>query len=328
MRKLLMTLLALLLGSAWAQFAVSASSPQDGSDTLAAPGELAGTAWRLVKILSMDDSVYTPDDPARYTLEFTPDGNVRILADCNRGMGSWRSEQPGQLAFGRIASTRALCPPGSLSEKYLAQFQWVRSYTMKDAHLFLATMADGSIIEFEPLPPKVATVLGDSVRSNNAREMQAIIITQLFDRYAAENGIVAEASEIARWIDVLEKGKRAAGLTAAENLTPEEAEELKKMQHEMGRSMIRQWKINRALHEQYGGRIIAQQLGPEPLDAYRLFLQEQQKAGAFKIGNAEFEKAFWRYFTDESIHTFYPAGSDEEATAFSVPPWQRTGPDN
>jgi hypothetical protein len=27
----------------------------------------------------------------------------------------------------------------------------VRSYVMKDGHLFLATMADGSIIEFEPV---------------------------------------------------------------------------------------------------------------------------------------------------------------------------------
>jgi len=36
----------------------------------------------------------------------------------------------------------------------------VRSYVMKDHHLFLATMADGSIIEFEPLAGLESTDLG------------------------------------------------------------------------------------------------------------------------------------------------------------------------
>jgi hypothetical protein len=36
----------------------------------------------------------------------------------------------------------------------MAQFPWVRSYVTKDGGLFLATMADGSIIEFEPMPGK------------------------------------------------------------------------------------------------------------------------------------------------------------------------------
>jgi hypothetical protein len=34
----------------------------------------------------------------------------------------------------------------------MGQFQWVRSYVLENGNLFLATMADGSIIEFEPLP--------------------------------------------------------------------------------------------------------------------------------------------------------------------------------
>jgi hypothetical protein len=33
--------------------------------------------------------------------------------------------------------------------------------------------------------------------------------------------------------------------------------------------------------------------------------------------------ASWRYFTDESRHSFYEAGSDEEARAFAVPFWER-----
>jgi hypothetical protein len=32
----------------------------------------------------------------------------------------------------------------------MKQFEWVRSYVVEGGHLFLSTMADGSIIEFEP----------------------------------------------------------------------------------------------------------------------------------------------------------------------------------
>ena len=111
---------------------------------------LGGTSWRLVQIMSMDDNTYKPDDPSRYTLSFGTDGSMNVLADCNRGKGSWTSESGSQLQFGPIAATMAMCPPESLHDRYLSQFEWVRSYVMKDGHLFLATMADGSIIEFEP----------------------------------------------------------------------------------------------------------------------------------------------------------------------------------
>lgn len=115
-----------------------------------APDGLAGTAWQLVKIMSMDDSVHVPDDPSAYTLALQVDGSAAIRAGCNRGAGSWRSESKNHLKFTPIAATRALCPPGSLSEQYLAQFAWVRSYVLKGGHLFLATKADGAIIEFAP----------------------------------------------------------------------------------------------------------------------------------------------------------------------------------
>jgi len=111
---------------------------------------LAGTSWRLIQIMSMDDSTYRPDDPDRYTLSFSDDA-ISIVADCNRGTGSWTAKPTGELQFGVIAATRAMCPPESLHDRYLAQFPWVRSYVTESGHLFLATMADGAIIEFEPV---------------------------------------------------------------------------------------------------------------------------------------------------------------------------------
>jgi len=124
--------------------------PQDDNR---AASELDGTSWQLVKIMGMDDSIDEPQDRSFYTLEFGADGHAAMRADCNRAFGPWTSDSPGQLRFGLIAATRAMCPPGSLSDKFLAQFEWVRSYVLNNGNLFLATMADGAIIEFEPAPP-------------------------------------------------------------------------------------------------------------------------------------------------------------------------------
>jgi hypothetical protein len=115
----------------------------------------------------------------------------------------------------------------------------------------------------------------------------------------------------------------ASGLVAADDLTPAEKVEVDAMRRDMTRALIRQWKINKALYEHYGGRIIYQQLGPEPLDAYRRFLRQREADGAFAIRDQALEASFWRYFTDDSIHDFMAPGGADEARAFKVPPWEQ-----
>lgn len=112
--------------------------------------ELVGTSWEMVRIQSMDDRSWAPDDPSRYTLSFDPDGTAFMRLDCNRGRAAWVSERVGQLEFSPMVSTRALCRDNGLSERYAMQFEYVRSYVFEDSHLFLATYADGAIIEFRP----------------------------------------------------------------------------------------------------------------------------------------------------------------------------------
>ena len=306
---------------------VSNASPARDATVVPAgtEGALVGTTWELVEIVSMDGRVDTPGDRSLYTLQFEADGVVRFVADCNRATGAWTSVSPGQLAFAQIASDQAACQPGSLHDRFMAQFPWVRSYGFRDGHLFLATMADGSIIEFEPIDlPLVATVLDEEIRSDDPGEMQQIVLTRLFDRYAEEQGIEVTEAEVDAFVDSMQRGMRARGLTAEDELTPEEAAQVAQMRRDLGRSMIRQWKLNRALYHQYGGRIIFQQLGPEPLDAYREYLEERQAADDFTIHEKALEDEFWRYFTSDSMHDFYVRGSEEEAQAFSNPPWART----
>jgi para-nitrobenzyl esterase len=75
---------------------------------------------------------------------------VSARVDCNRGVGTWKSSGANQLEFGPLALTRAMCPPGSLHDRIAKHWLSVRSYIIKDGHLFLSLMADGGIYEFEP----------------------------------------------------------------------------------------------------------------------------------------------------------------------------------
>jgi len=68
-----------------------------------------------------------------------------------RGRGTWKSSGSNQIQFGPLAITRAACPRGSLHDQIVKQWSHIRSYVMKDGHLFLALMADGGIYELEPL---------------------------------------------------------------------------------------------------------------------------------------------------------------------------------
>ena len=119
---------------------------------IVAPGPLAGTSWQLVQFQSSDGTTLTPDDRAKYTVTFGADGRVTILADCNRGSGTWSSPEANVLAFTPIASTKAMCPEGSMSDRFLRDFQYMTSYLIKDRKLHISLMADGGIYEFEPAP--------------------------------------------------------------------------------------------------------------------------------------------------------------------------------
>jgi para-nitrobenzyl esterase len=113
--------------------------------------DLGGTSWQLVQFQGGDATTLTPDDKTKYTIAFGTDGRVSVRLDCNRGSGTWTSSGPHQLAFGPMALTRAMCPPGSLHDRMAKDCELVRSYTIKDGHLFLSLMADGGIYEFEPI---------------------------------------------------------------------------------------------------------------------------------------------------------------------------------
>jgi heat shock protein HslJ len=114
--------------------------------------ELAGTSWKLVRLQGGDETMMVPDDGSKYTITFRTDGRVVARVDCNRGSSTWKSNRPNELQFGSWSMTRAKCPAGSLHDRIVREGAAVRSYTIKDGHLFLSGMAAGGFYELEPLP--------------------------------------------------------------------------------------------------------------------------------------------------------------------------------
>ena len=120
---------------------------------------LTSTQRELVAIQSMDDAQGTTRiaQSERFTLNFGADGQLALRLDCNRGSGRW-SHTPasagsasGSLLIGPVASTRAMCPPPLLGTRVARDPRSVRSYLLKDGHLFLSLMADGGTYEWRPV---------------------------------------------------------------------------------------------------------------------------------------------------------------------------------
>jgi len=116
--------------------------------------ELNGTSWQLVKFQGPDERTVTVDDKSKYTIKFGGDGRVVARVDCNRASSTWKVTAKGELKFGSWSRTTAKCGPGSLHDEIVTEGADVRSFTIKDGHLFLSGMQGGGYYELEPSPSR------------------------------------------------------------------------------------------------------------------------------------------------------------------------------
>jgi heat shock protein HslJ len=118
---------------------------------IADPSRLPGSRWRLARIQSMDGTEAAPDDRSRYTLEFGAAGALAGRADCNRISGRWTASGES-ITLGPLAMTRAMCPPGSLSDRYVRALEAAATWMIVDGRLAIAMRTDAGILHFEPAP--------------------------------------------------------------------------------------------------------------------------------------------------------------------------------
>ncbi|MBA3357618.1 MAG: META domain-containing protein [Pyrinomonadaceae bacterium] len=122
--------------------AYSISAAKETSDAAA----LTETVWRWESLQTPVEKITVPN-PANYTLELTADGKARILADCNRGNGTYKLD--GQsLRFSAFATTRMACAPGSLDSRFLQSLDAARIYKIEGDALYIDLVADSGTMKF------------------------------------------------------------------------------------------------------------------------------------------------------------------------------------
>ena len=88
-------------------------------------------------------------DAARYTIAFDGSGRAVLRLDCNRGTAQWQRDGE-RLALAPIASTKMMCPRGSLDVAYGADLAQVAGWRY-DGSVLVLSGRDGSTMRFRPL---------------------------------------------------------------------------------------------------------------------------------------------------------------------------------
>lgn len=118
---------------------------------------LVGT-WLWTSFSGGDGTQIIVDAPANYTLTFTEDGNVNVVADCNTVNGIY-TVGGSSLEIFLGPSTGAFCGEASLSDQYISYLNQVVSYVISDSGtLSLGLMADGGIMGMSPVQPTLPVV--------------------------------------------------------------------------------------------------------------------------------------------------------------------------
>lgn len=109
---------------------------------------LTGTSWQWVSLVTPEETVEVAQ-PARYILGFQPEGRLAVRADCNRAFGGYEVGD-GRITLTVGGMTRAMCPPGSLSDRFLKELDAAAIYRFDGEALYLDLKDDTGTMKFLP----------------------------------------------------------------------------------------------------------------------------------------------------------------------------------
>ncbi len=112
-------------------------------------GGLIGGTWHMTKAVHGNDPPVVPKDPSQvHRCSSVTDGTLSLLADCNRGRGSYSADPP-KLHVGPAAITRMMCPPGSLDTIFLRDLSAAATFDIDDGELHVTTKDGLATLTFE-----------------------------------------------------------------------------------------------------------------------------------------------------------------------------------
>ncbi len=149
MRSLVLLSMMLLLASG------CDTREQAGLQDKAVPAEvteqgpnLVGTSWRWISLVTPEGTVEVAQ-PDRYVLSLQAGRKLTVRADCNRAFGNYEAED-GRLVLRVGGMTRAMCPPESLSDRFVKVLDGAVTYRQEGDALYVGLKNDAGTMKFRP----------------------------------------------------------------------------------------------------------------------------------------------------------------------------------
>ncbi len=170
----------------------------------------------------------------------------------------------------------------------------------------------------QPISRQVIGGGSEGTSEASVARLREMILEPQLDNYARNQGIRAAPGEVAVYLRVTNRstptpvaGRRPQQRPAQPPPPPSDP---------AAEAAIVRWKVAKALHESYGGTVIANSNGRlEPVARYRDFLREQEKKAAFRIEDPKYRDRFWAYFDRDFGSRVVPP----EKVNFNTPWWMK-----
>lgn len=130
----------------------------------------------------------------------------------------------------------------------------------------------------------------------------------------------ARRKQAQQYLDTLNSLREHDSRMEQERKDPDRAKMWLDSEQRVARVWVKQWKVNQALYREFGGRIIFQQAGWEPIDAYRSLLNQYRANKDFVVHDPTLQDAVYSYFR----HNFVYADEKKAKFYFEKPYWERT----
>lgn len=238
-------------------------------------------------------------------------------------------EKPVARIFDQIIYPSAIVPSQEILSRNRAQMtevefnHWNEEFQIRTLEYLIFSEAQNHLLEEAGLKPTESEIqafidfstkkekerLGEleSQRKDLLRQLQADDLTEnkknmLMEYLNVTNQLISD--ELTR--------------TEEEKAHPNFTQIKQKSMQNVAALTVTSWKFNKALYEKYGGRVIFQQAGCEPVDAYKKWLEEHLQATTIEISDPAFGHVFDRLFHYfEMPHTYIEKESADKYFARS-----------
>lgn len=148
-------------------FADGGSAGAPSADNEFVAEEIVGKAWKWVEFTDPATGQVLIPDPDAYQIALLDDGRLLVQADCNTANGLYELDGMG-IEIIIQATTLAVCPEGSLGDRFIWDLNAAALWFMQDDFLFFDLKFDSGTMKFEL--SEDAPLLDDEAEADSGAE--------------------------------------------------------------------------------------------------------------------------------------------------------------